>query len=122
MKKILALILVVALMLATSSVALATEGTTTLQAASSTVVYPTCNRAYSAWSVSNGTCTADSPATKLTVRAYTPAGSRNGNAKTYTVGSASGGRDYAYLTSRIYMRGNSDSSSAYAYVYGYWRF
>ena len=48
MKKIIAVFLVVALMLATSSVALATEGDMTLQAASSTTAKPTFNRAYTA--------------------------------------------------------------------------
>ena len=125
MKKILAIVTVAAMILATSSTALATQlPNYTIRASNSTsqVVLSSVARDYTGWSVQNGICVAEYSATKLTLRAYTMAGSKNGNAKTFPEGSASGGQVYTYLQDNVYMKGNSDFSIYGAEITGNWYF
>lgn len=119
MKKIIATVLVVVMMLGLTSNALALA--LTAYSTSTTSLYTT-SRVRTYFDVTNATFSSYGSATKLTVRAYTSGGSRNSDAKTYQSGSAWGGKAYWDASvSTTDMRGNTDASG-WTRVSGDWVF
>ncbi len=120
MKKIIATVLVIVMMLGLTSNAFALA--LTAYSTTTTSLYTTTRVKTYFKSLVGNTFTSSGSATKLTVRAYTSGGSRNSSAKTYQSGSVTGGQDYWDATvSTVDMRGNTDASG-WARVSGSWEF